>query len=318
MRVFVSSTVYDLLDVRAELEQLLRDLGASPVLSDEKLSAFNLSFDANSIETCLLNIESCDAVIFILDKRYGPLLGKYGFENVSATHLEYRHARKHAKPIYFYVRDRLEADYCIHQKNKSAGDVELSWVAAKDHGLFGLLQEHRELRADSHENNWFSIFTNVVDLKASIRRHFEPVIKPQVLLRAIQENRFPLFTRELKAELSHLHGTPTVQCRLTLKNVGLAPAFDLTAQWHIDDHKPETTDIVAPQQSFYTTLIANKAMGDVHVAFSVQYRSAIGITVRERYSVGCVIHGGGMISGATLQSRTYHNSPPPALIIENA
>ena len=40
MRVFVSSTVFDLLDVRAEVAELLRDLGIAPVMSDEKLSDF--------------------------------------------------------------------------------------------------------------------------------------------------------------------------------------------------------------------------------------------------------------------------------------
>jgi hypothetical protein len=182
MRVFVSSTVYDLVDARAELEQLLAELGVSPVMSDDKLSDFNLPCDANSIETCLLNVESSDAVIVVLDQRYGPALGSYGFDDVSATHLEYRHAKFHAKPIYFYVRDRLEADYNIRQKNKDADDVKFSWVSPKEHGLFEFLKEHRALIADSHENNWFSIFTNVVDLKASIRQHFEPVVKPQVLV----------------------------------------------------------------------------------------------------------------------------------------
>jgi hypothetical protein len=174
MRVFVSSTIHDLVDIRGEIEQLLRELGVSPVMSDHKLSEFNLAFDANSIETCLLNVESSDAVIVVLDQRYGPLLGDYGFANVSATHLEYNHAKLHRKPIYFYVRDRLEADFNIHRKNKATDDVKFSWVLPKDQGLFVFLGEHRELRVNSHDNNWFSIFTSSVDLKESIRQHFEP------------------------------------------------------------------------------------------------------------------------------------------------
>jgi len=318
MRVFVSSTVYDLLDIRAELDQLLRELGISPVMSDEKLSDFNICFDANSIEACLLNIESCDAVIVVLDQRYGPTLGKHGFDDVSATHLEYRHAKLHSKAIYFYVRDRLEADYNIHQKNKGASDLQLSWISAKDRGLLEFLKEHRALRERSSENNWFALFTNVVDLKASIRHHFEPVVKPQVLLRAIEENRFPLFESDLDSQLVQFHGVPSIQCRLTLTNVGATPAFDFVAQWKVEDHPPEVVDIIAPQQDFFSTLISNRAMGDVRVDVSVQYRSAIGIVVRETYHVNCLIGPSGMISGATLQSRTYHSAPPPTLHIENA
>ncbi|QDU15832.1 hypothetical protein CA11_36600 [Gimesia maris] len=317
MRVFVSSTVYDLIDVRAELEQLLRELGISPVMSDEKLSEFNFVFDANSIETCLLNIESCDAVIVVLDQRYGPLLGNYGFDDVSATHLEYRHAKKHAKPIYFYVRDRLEADHNVTQKNKAIEGVKFSWVSTKDKGLFTFLKEHRALRADSHENNWFSIFTNVVDLKASIRQHFEPVVKPQVLLRAIQENRFPLFTSHFIADVETFAGIQSITCRMVLKNVGLVPAFDLKTQWQFDNIEVETTEIVAPNQDCTSTLIANIAYGDVNVVFTAEYTSTIGVTVRERYKIKCFIHQGTLISGATLEQRTYHNTPPPTVVIQD-
>jgi len=321
MRVFVSSTVYDLVDIRGELEQLLRELGISPVMSDHKLSDFNLACDANSIETCLLNVESSHAVIVVLDQRYGPPLGDYGFDDVSATHLEYRHAKLHGRPIYFYVRDRLEADFNIRRKNKAADGVKFSWVSPKDHGLFAFLGEHRELHANSHDNNWFSIFTSSVDFKASVRQHFEPVIKPQVLLHAIQENRFPLFTRELDADQIRIGNVPTVQCRIVLKNVGLAPAFDFKTHWQIEGQDPETTDLVAPGQEVSSTVISNLAYGDVNIDFKVEYRASIGITVRERYKVRCFIQGGlspTMFSGATLEERTYHNTPPPSLVIQDA
>src|SRR5262245_2723195 len=91
MKVFVSSTCFDLIDIRAEIAELLRSLGILPVMSDDKLSDFDTRHDANSIETCLINVASSDEVIVILDRRYGPRLGTT-FGDVSATHLEYRKA----------------------------------------------------------------------------------------------------------------------------------------------------------------------------------------------------------------------------------
>jgi hypothetical protein len=41
--VFISSTCYDLIDLRAELEAMLRDLGLHPVLSDRPTSEFDTS-----------------------------------------------------------------------------------------------------------------------------------------------------------------------------------------------------------------------------------------------------------------------------------
>ncbi len=68
MKVFISSTFYDLIDVRAELATELTKMGISPVLSDDKLSDFRVESSVNSIETCLVNVDACDAVILILDR----------------------------------------------------------------------------------------------------------------------------------------------------------------------------------------------------------------------------------------------------------
>jgi len=320
MRVFVSSTIYDLIDVRAELELLLRELGVTPVMSDDKLSDFHISFDKNSIETCLLNVEASDAVIVILDQRYGPRLGKFGFDDVSATHLEYRRARQNSKPVYFYVRDRLEADFNVRHKNKTNKDLNLSWVDSNDLGLLEFLREHRELRAESH--NWFSLFTNSLDLKSAVRRHFEPVVKPQVLLDAVHQNRFPLFTRDVNADRITMGNIPSIKCQITLKNVGLAPAFDFIAHWQIEGQEPEKMELVAPGQEVSLCLIAKLSYGqDVDLILKVEYTAAIGIAVRERYRVCCFIQNGmapAILSGSTLIDRTYHNSPRPSLVVRDA
>lgn len=322
MRVFLSSTVFDLIDVRCEVDALLRELGVSPVLSDHKLSEFNLAIDANSIETCLLNVESSDAVIVVLDQRYGPLLGEYGFDDVSATHLEYRHAQKHHKPIYFYVRDRLEADFHIHHKNKNKKEVTYSWVSSKDLGLFEFLGEHRKLRRGSHANNWFSLFTSSCDLKESIRKHFEPAIKPRVLLDAIQQNRFPLFTRELDADHQTFGNVPSIKCFLRLKNIGLTPAFDCSIHWQYEDHKQEIIELVAPGQEIVSTIFFNLRFGrEFDVVLKLAYRSAIGVKVQEKYRVYVLIQAGMspvIISGATLIDRTYHHAPIPTLKIRES
>jgi len=73
MRVFISSSVYDLIDIRAELAEQLRAIGITPVLSDDKLSDFRVQHDVNSIETCLVNVDSCDEFLLILDQRMGLL-----------------------------------------------------------------------------------------------------------------------------------------------------------------------------------------------------------------------------------------------------
>lgn len=53
-KVFVSSTIYDLIDARAEVEQLLRELRLIPVMSGSSTSGFQPVQDKHSIESCLV------------------------------------------------------------------------------------------------------------------------------------------------------------------------------------------------------------------------------------------------------------------------
>jgi hypothetical protein len=118
MKVFLSSTCYDLLDVRAEVVSYLSENGIRVMASDDKLSDFHVTTDQNSIETCLANVRSCDHFVIILDQRYGPILSDFG-HNVSATHLEYQEALKEGKQVHLFARDRLVADYSIWKKTEN-------------------------------------------------------------------------------------------------------------------------------------------------------------------------------------------------------
>ncbi len=88
-RIFISSTCYDLIDLRAELKEFIYSTDLKPVLSDHLDTEFTTFKDQNSIQTCLINLVSCKVVIIILSQRYGPSLKKAGFGDLSATHIEY-------------------------------------------------------------------------------------------------------------------------------------------------------------------------------------------------------------------------------------
>ena len=74
MRVFISSTCYDLIDLRAELEAFFRSAGIEPIMSDSLDSEFQVLQRQNSIETCLANVREADVFVIILSSRYGGFL----------------------------------------------------------------------------------------------------------------------------------------------------------------------------------------------------------------------------------------------------
>lgn len=305
MKVFVSSTVFDLIDVRAEVASLLASMGITAILSDDKLSGFDTAHATNAIETCLINVADSDEVIVILDRRYSARLGKAGFDNVSATHLEYRKARELKLPVHVFVRDRLEADFNTWRKNKKKPDLELLWVEPKDFGVFELLEEHRKLTSKP-DKNWVSTFTSSLDLKSGIRRLMEPRIKPQRVVEAISQNRFPLFVVEHEFDSNQQNGVWVFTIRLTLRNVGGSAAFNVSHGFGKEADTSHKYAIIAPGCSVFrfvtqTALIQAPSMREQLI---LQYDSTIGVRVIERYEFGAHVAkgmGGAMLSGCHLK-----------------
>ena len=284
MKVFVSSTCHDLIDIRAELYELLRSLQISPVMSDESLSDFDAKHNENSIQSCLLNVESSDAIIVVHNQRYGPKLGQYGFEDLSATHLEYRRAKERNIPVHFFARDQLEAEYAINKKNE--GNAELKWVSEKHRGLFELLREHREPSdGKAKESNWIHIFRNSFDLKQTVEKCLEPSIKPVTLTQAISSNRFPIFLPRQRMTLPKPGRDRRCQLTVELCNVANSPAFNFKMEWQsrsdgIGGFIPRK--LVPPGECVTETI---KVKDGFTGELEVQYDAAIGIHVNEKYTV---------------------------------
>lgn len=318
MKIFLSSTVYDLIDIRAEISALLSNLKCMPCLSDDKLSSFNELPSQNSIETCLINLRASDLVIFVLNQRYGPCLGAH-FGNISATHLEYREAIKDNKSILFFVRDRLYADYHSYKKNGRKYDISYPWVNnEKDLKLFEFIEEHSEL-SETPRNNWVIPFTNSIDLKNAISKHVEVKIRPERLIQAIDSNYFPAFTAEM--EVTQLMSPLNLKIKVIFKNRGLSPAFDFSIKNSSSSVGRENRKkIVYSGEQVFNTFLLDINCNDVDVVLELEYLSSIGVVVLEKYRVIYQNHGMGV--GQTykvdLEDRIYTNSNPPILEIADA
>lgn len=240
MDVFFSSTCYDLVDLRAETHEELRDLGVSARFSDIKESDFETPGDAltNSIEACLVNLRSCEVVILVLSQRYGPLLPK-PFPTVSATHLEYNEAINQKKTIHFYIRDRLVADWAAWNRNGRSDNYRASWVKQEDaKGLFGLIEDHKKLvRGDgeANRNNWFWPFANSVDLRADIRRRLAPMAFRATGEKLAKAGQAPILLVQGQGLQNFRDGTlgMTVRFGFSLVNAGNVPAIRVSGRLEV-------------------------------------------------------------------------------------
>jgi nucleoside 2-deoxyribosyltransferase len=136
--IFVSSTCYDLIDVRQEIHNLLTTQKFIVRLSDAADSDFEVNPSANSIQSCLDNVERADAVVCIIDRRYGGILPTGGaYSGISATHAEVKYARAKGRPVFFFMREEAKRDYEAMRANPAA-DVRCIEPEKPDAVQYGL------------------------------------------------------------------------------------------------------------------------------------------------------------------------------------
>jgi hypothetical protein len=114
--IFISSTDYNLKDLRAELARFLSELGYRPILS----SAEGFP-DSSPIlepwESCLPVLDKCFVMVLVIDGLYGSALkwpnykDYFDEEKFSPTHGEYIFAHKTRKRMLVFIRKSLMPHY---------------------------------------------------------------------------------------------------------------------------------------------------------------------------------------------------------------
>lgn len=114
--VFVSSTCYDLKQVREDLKDYFEDnYGFQTMLSE--FDSFPIVPCKGTFENCIENVDKvADIFVLIIGTRYGYITesGK------SITNLEYLHAKEKGIPIYVFVDKQLYDNMKIWRSNKGA------------------------------------------------------------------------------------------------------------------------------------------------------------------------------------------------------
>lgn len=103
MTIFLSSTCYDLKDLRAELEVFLKSKGYTLLFSDRANFPVNTMIHRHDV--CIENVAKCDLYVLVIDSRFGAKY--YKDENISITWAEYKEAIRTEKKIMAFVRKEI-------------------------------------------------------------------------------------------------------------------------------------------------------------------------------------------------------------------
>lgn len=185
--VFVSSTCYDLNQVRADLKRFLESIGLDPILSETP--AFPTSPQISPIENCLRAVkERADIFVIIVGSRYGS----QNESGKSVTNLEYLEAKAKGIPVYAFVSKPILNALPIWKKNPNAnydGFVDTP-------KLFEFVDTLR-----SSQDHWVYEFEEVLHIAEILRRQLGYLFMEGLSLRETFKNL------KLPASLANLSGT---------------------------------------------------------------------------------------------------------------
>lgn len=137
LRIFVSSTCFDLGPIRGQLRNFLNSMGYEPIMSDYNDVLYDPRIHTHT--SCIEEIATCDLVVLLVGSRFGgkaipEAISKVDFdaileksksvdhlkkrENISVTQLEVLKAVEIEIPIFTFIDNRLYNDHELYEKNK--------------------------------------------------------------------------------------------------------------------------------------------------------------------------------------------------------
>jgi len=172
-KVFVSSTCFDLAEVREQLSRFIRSFGFDPILSEHGDIFYKP--DCHTHDSCLHEVSNCNLFILIIGGRFG---GEYVSDKTkSITNAEYAAARTVGMPIFTYVREGVLADHRLYQKNKGqdfAGKIIYPSIDDQKHSadIFKFIDEVRKRPA----NNALEGFQTFSDIESHLRKQWAGLV----------------------------------------------------------------------------------------------------------------------------------------------
>ncbi|CAM4117212.1 DUF4062 domain-containing protein [Cytophagaceae bacterium 50C-KIRBA] len=122
-RIFVSSTFYDLRQVRADLDRFIKDLGYEPVLNE--LGNISYGKDEKLEEYCYKEISNVDILVSIIGGRFGS---ESQHKNNSISQIEVRTALELNKQVYIFIEKNVFSEYQTFLFNKSTNEFKCRFV----------------------------------------------------------------------------------------------------------------------------------------------------------------------------------------------
>lgn len=173
-RVFISSTFYDLRQIRVELDKFIEGLGYEPVRNEEGDIPYGK--DEALQAYCYKEIANIDVLVSIIGSRYGSAgIIKEKEQEYSVSQLELKTALKEDKQVFVFIDKIVFTEYETYILNKNNENVIYKYV--DNVNIYKFIEE---IKALPHNNN-IKGFETAEDITSYLREQFAGLFKQFML-----------------------------------------------------------------------------------------------------------------------------------------
>ncbi|TLE15118.1 DUF4062 domain-containing protein [Vibrio cholerae] len=148
-RIFVSSTYFDLKQVRSDLERFIHEQGYDPVLNEKGHISYGSQEKLE--EYCYKEIKQCDILVSIIGGRYGSQSHESEY---SVSNKELKKALEEGKQVYIFIDSAVATEYRTYQINKD--NKEIKYASVDDVKVYEFLEEVYDLPKNNTIHNFNS------------------------------------------------------------------------------------------------------------------------------------------------------------------
>lgn len=192
LRVFVSSTCFDLAVVRGQLRNFIESIGYEPVMSDYN----DVCYDprAHTHTSCIDEVASCDVAVVIIGSRFGGRVVPQAVatvdldslkmesksietlkkqSDISITQLEVLKAIEKSIPIFSFVDERVANNHLDYEKNKNKSFIdEWNFSSIEKPETAKFIFEFINFLRHRSINNGITNYAKYQDIEDALRRQW--------------------------------------------------------------------------------------------------------------------------------------------------
>lgn len=176
-RVFISSTFYDLKQVRSDLEMFIESIGYDSIRNEEGDIPYGK--DDALEEYCYKEIKDVDIFVSIIGGKFGTESKKGGS---SISQLELKTALKEGKQIYIFIEKNVLAEYETYLLNKTS---EVKYRYVDDDRIYKFIEEVKCLNVNNNIKGFETASEITRYLKEQFAGLFQRFLEEQTRIKEI-------------------------------------------------------------------------------------------------------------------------------------